>query len=55
MLGMRTDFDRRFNPGAMRIDAAHAGDHDVSKPFTKHAHHWLVGDDMGTGCALGAR
>ena len=36
MLGMRTDFNRRFNPVAMRIDAAHLGDHYVSKPFRKH-------------------
>ena len=55
ILGMHANFDARFDPLAVQIDAAQAGDYDVPEPFRKHAHYWLVGDDMGAGRALGGK
>ena len=55
ILGMHANFDGRFNPFDVQVDAALAGDYEVAEPFRKHAQYWLVGDDMGAGRALGGK
>ncbi len=55
ILALSVNFDAGADPFAVQRDAARSGDYRLPEPFRRHARHWLVGDELGSGRKLGAR